>query len=85
MYVDAAIMPAKRENAILVPLASLLRDSDNLPFVYVQASPGKFARRHVDLGAQLPDGYVVKNGLADGEQVLADGAVFVQFAESLER
>jgi cobalt-zinc-cadmium efflux system membrane fusion protein len=85
MYVDAAIMPAKSETAILVPLASLLRDSDNLPFVYVQAAPGKFARRHVDLGAQLPDGYVVKAGLADGEQVLADGAIFIQFAESLER
>jgi len=85
MYVDTAIMPARSDDAILVPLASLLRDSDNLPFVYVQASPGKFARRHVTLGAQLPDGYVVKDGLKPGEQVLADGAVFVQFAESLER
>ena len=85
MYVDASIVPARSEDVIELPLASLLRDADNLPFVYVQDSPGKFARRHVELGAQLPDGYVVKGGLKDGEQVLADGAVFVQFAESLER
>jgi multidrug efflux pump subunit AcrA (membrane-fusion protein) len=84
MYVDTAIAPAKGEDAIEVPLKSLLRDADNLPFVYVQVSPGKFARRHVDLGAQLSDGYVVKTGLADGEQVLTDGAVFIQFADSLE-
>ncbi|HEX4423335.1 MAG TPA: efflux RND transporter periplasmic adaptor subunit [Kofleriaceae bacterium] len=85
MYVDAAIMPARGEDAIQVPLASLLRDADNLPFVYVQAAPGKFARRHIELGAQLPDGYVVHGGLKDGDQVLADGAVFIQFADSLER
>jgi multidrug efflux pump subunit AcrA (membrane-fusion protein) len=85
MYVDTAILPARSESAILVPLPSLLRDADNLPFVYVQAQPGKFARRHIHLGAQLPDGYVVTDGLADGDQVLADGAVFIQFADSLER
>ncbi len=85
MYVDTAITPAKTESAVVVPHSSLLRDSDNLSFVYVQASPGKFARRHVELGAQLPDGHVIKSGLTDGEQVLADGAVFIQFADSLER
>jgi cobalt-zinc-cadmium efflux system membrane fusion protein len=84
MYVDTAIMPAKSETAIEVPIAALLRDADNLPFVYVQAAPGKFERRHVNLGPQLPDGYAILGGLKDGEQVLADGAVFIQFADSLE-
>ncbi len=85
MYVDATILPARSEDTVIVPLASVLRDSDNLPFVYVQATPGTFARRHVELGDQLADGFAIKHGLADGEQVLADGALFVQFAESLER
>jgi RND family efflux transporter MFP subunit len=85
MYVDTAILPAHSESAILVPLPSLLRDADNLPFVYVEAQPGKFARRHLHLSSQLPDGYVVTDGLADGDHVLADGAVFIQFADSLER
>jgi len=85
MYVDTAILPARSEPAIEVPPSALLRDADNLPFVYVQVQPGKFARRHVQLGAQLPEGSVVTSGLADGDQVLADGAVFIQFAESLER
>lgn len=84
MYVDTAILPAKSETAIAIPIASLLRDADNLPFVYVQVQPGKFARRHVDLGPQVPDGYAITGGLKDGEQVLADGAVFIQFADSLE-
>ena len=35
MYVDAEILPAKPETAIVVPAAAVLRDADNLPFVYV--------------------------------------------------
>jgi cobalt-zinc-cadmium efflux system membrane fusion protein len=83
MYVDAAVMPAKEDSMIVVPLASVLRDSDNLPFVYVEAQPGKFGRRHIELGDQLADGFSVKSGLADGDKVLGEGAVFIQFADSL--
>jgi cobalt-zinc-cadmium efflux system membrane fusion protein len=83
MYVNAAIMPAKQDDLVVVPLDSVLRDADNLPFVYIEASPGKFARRHIELGDQLADGYTVKGGLKDGEQVLGTGAIFVQFADTL--
>ena len=85
MYVDAEIVPAKSEAAVVVPASAVLRDSDNLPFVYVQVSPGTFARRHVMLGAQLGNQYAIEDGLADGAQVLTDGALFVQFADSLEQ
>ncbi len=70
---------------MVVPDASVLRDEDNLPFVYVEVGPGKFARRHVKLGAELDDETVIESGLKDGDKVLADGALFVQFADSLER
>ncbi len=83
MFVDASIVPAKQDDLIVVPLDALLRDADNLPFVYVEVSPGKFARRHIDLGDQIADGYTVKTGLKDGEQVLGTGAIFLQFADSL--
>jgi cobalt-zinc-cadmium efflux system membrane fusion protein len=85
MYVDAEIVPAKTEEAIVVPTAAVLHDADNLPFVYVQTQPGTFARRHVQLGDQVGDGYAITNGLTDGTQVLTDGALFVQFADSLEQ
>lgn len=85
-YVDAAIEPARPEEALLVPEASVLRDEDNLPFVYVQAgAPGTFARRHVTLGDEVGGKEIVLKGLEPGEKVLGDGALFVQFADSLER
>jgi len=85
MYVDAEIMPAKTEITVLVASTAVLRDTDNLPFVYVEAKPGTFARRHVHLGSQLGDTYAITEGIADGETVLTDGALFVQFADSLEQ
>lgn len=85
MYVDAEIVPDHADEAVVVPAAAVLRDSDNMPFVYVQKQPGLFARQHVDLGDQVGDEYAIHKGLAGGEKVLADGALFVQFADSLEQ
>jgi cobalt-zinc-cadmium efflux system membrane fusion protein len=85
MYVDAEIVPAKSEVAVVLPGSAVLRDSDNLPFVYVQTAPGTFSRQHVTLGALVGDKYTIDAGLADGTQVLTDGALFVQFADSLEQ
>ncbi len=84
LYVDAAIHPSKPASAIVVPVASVLRDSDNLPFVYQLAAPGQYGRQHVTLGDQIGETYIVDDGLEDGQTVLTDGAVFVQFADSLE-
>lgn len=85
MYVDVTISPVNRERAILVPSASVLRDDDNLPFVYVEAGPNEFARRRIDLGDQAGASMIVRSGLSPGERVVGDGALFVQFADSLER
>ncbi len=85
MYVSVEIRPGAPENEIVVPTAAVLRDDDNLPFLYVQKGPGQFARRHVALGDVVGDDYVIASGLHPGEQVLAAGAVFIQFAENLSQ
>lgn len=85
MYVNAEIVPGKPTDTMLLPSAAVLRDEDNLPFVYVEAGPGQFARRHVELGTQVDDKFEIASGVSAGDKVLADGAVFVQFADSLER
>ena len=85
MYVDVAISPLKPEEALTVPASAVLRDDDNLPFVYVRAGTGEFARRRIELGDQVGDDFIVRSGLSEGEQVIGDGALFVQFAQSLEQ
>ena len=40
---------------LVVPTTAVLYDDDNLPFVYVQVEPGKFAQRLVKIGGQQGD------------------------------
>ena len=82
MFVRVQIKSAHEHRGILVPTSSVLRDDQNLPFVFVAAGPNGFARRRIDLGSRVGDSYEVTSGLAGGDQVVGDGALFLQFAES---
>jgi cobalt-zinc-cadmium efflux system membrane fusion protein len=82
MFVRVLIKSRQEHHGILVPVASVLRDDQNLPYVFVAAGANGFARRRVDLGTRIGNDYEITSGLADGDQVVTDGALFLQFAES---
>jgi cobalt-zinc-cadmium efflux system membrane fusion protein len=82
MYVQVHIRDAQADTGLLVPVSAILRDEENLPFVYVRQSDGSFARRPVTLGYRSDDRYDITNGLRAGEQIVADGAIFVQFMQN---
>jgi cobalt-zinc-cadmium efflux system membrane fusion protein len=82
MFVRVEIKARDEHRGILVPLSSVLRDDQNLPFVFVEATTGAFARRRVDLGRRVGDQYEIPTGLAAGDKVVGNGALFLQFAES---
>ncbi len=82
MYVKVTINSDVKRNGILVPAAAVLRDEQNLPFVFVQAPKGGYERRSVTLGAHVGNNYEVLSGLTVGEKVVTEGALFLQFAES---
>jgi cobalt-zinc-cadmium efflux system membrane fusion protein len=84
MFVEAAIRTGSQPGVLAVPAAAVLRDDKNEPIVYVQVEPGKFAQRSVTIGT-LQDGMIaITAGLQKGENVLADGSLFVQFATSIQ-
>jgi cobalt-zinc-cadmium efflux system membrane fusion protein len=66
---------------LLVPVSAILRDDENLPFVYVVQSDDSYARRHVTLGPRSGDQVVVPSGLASGDRIVDDGALFLQFRQ----
>ncbi len=82
MFVRVKITSRAEHRGILVPASSVLRDEENLPFVFLAAAGNGFARRRVTLGTRVGDLYEVTSGLAAGDQVVAEGALFLQFAES---
>jgi len=82
MYVHVLIQSRQQSSGILVPDSAVLRDDENLPFVYVTQRDGSFARRHVTLGERVGDRYLITAGLRAGDQVAIDGALFVQFMQN---
>jgi cobalt-zinc-cadmium efflux system membrane fusion protein len=81
MYVRARIAARNESRSLLAPVSAVLRDDENLPFVYVAQSDGSFARRHVSLGNRAGDDYAIGAGLRPGERIVADGAIFLQFMQ----
>jgi len=85
MYVVATVNAGTIQNAIALPDAAVLRDSENQPFVYVEAPSSQFGRRSVTLGESLNGHTEITSGLKTGDQVVGNGSLFLQFANSLQR
>ena len=82
MYVPVTIVSRKDSTGLLIPAAAVLRDDENLPFVYVAQSDGGFARRPVTLGYSDGEHDLVSDGLHAGDKIVAQGAIFLRFIET---
>ncbi|HUX72708.1 MAG TPA: efflux RND transporter periplasmic adaptor subunit [Steroidobacteraceae bacterium] len=82
MYVRVLIHSRRQSSGLLVPTSAILRDAENLPFVYTRQSDGSFARRAVTLGYRDGDRYDIAAGLRAGERIVVEGAIFVQFMQN---
>jgi membrane fusion protein, heavy metal efflux system len=85
MYVSVTVNAGTILKALALPDAAVLRDGQNLPFVYAAASSNQFGRRSVTLGESLNGQTQITSGLKAGDQVIGNGSLFVQFANSLQR
>lgn len=81
MYVQVNIQDRQATQGILIPVSAVMRDDENLPYVYVRQSDGRFARAHVTLGYRSGAQYAIAGGLRPGQQVVTDGALFLQFMQ----
>jgi cobalt-zinc-cadmium efflux system membrane fusion protein len=82
MYVHVLIQARQDTTGLLVPVSSILRDDENLPFVYVAQTDGSFARQHVSLNHRVGDQYQIDDGVKAGDQVVIEGGLFVQFMQN---
>lgn len=85
MYVVATVDAGTVQNAIAVPDAAVLRDTENMPFVYVEVATNQFGRRSVTLGESIQGKTQIISGLKPGDRIIGDGSLFLQFANSLQR
>lgn len=84
MYVTAMLQAGVIRDALTVPDAAVLRDTENMPFVYAQSGANQFARRLVKVGDSQAGRTQITDGLKEGDRVVGDGSLFLQFKNSLQ-
>ncbi|HEV2136099.1 MAG TPA: efflux RND transporter periplasmic adaptor subunit [Terracidiphilus sp.] len=84
MYCTVEVTAGTLTNTIAVPDASILRDDNNEPFVYVALDGNQFGRREVMVGTAQDGRTQILKGLSIGDRVVGDGSLFLQFANSLQ-
>jgi cobalt-zinc-cadmium efflux system membrane fusion protein len=82
LFVRVEIQSNVEHHGLLVPVAAVLLDEQSLPFVFVVDATGGFSRRQITRGHRVADQFEVTSGLKEGDQVVAEGALFIQFAET---
>jgi cobalt-zinc-cadmium efflux system membrane fusion protein len=84
LFLDVTIQDKSQRQALVVPTTSVLYDDQNFPFVYVQVEAGKFAQKPVKIGGQQQDQIEILDGLKEGDRVVSQGSVFLQFANTFQ-
>ena len=82
MYVQVQIQSRQQYRGLLLPVSAVLRNDENLPYVYVLTADGSYARRSVTLGTRIDDRFVIPQGLQAGDEVVVDGSIFLNFIET---
>jgi cobalt-zinc-cadmium efflux system membrane fusion protein len=82
MYVRVLIHSRGEQTGLLVPVAAVLRDEEDLPFVYLANSDTSYSRRRITLGGRVGDRYETTAGVAAGDQVVIEGGLFLQFMQN---
>jgi cobalt-zinc-cadmium efflux system membrane fusion protein len=85
MYVTADVRAGTIANALVVPDTAILRDDQNMPYVYRQTGTNQFERQAVTLGESQNGQTQLVTGVKAGDHVVGDGSLFLQFQNSLQR
>jgi len=84
MYVNATVQAGKINDALTVPDAAVLRDTENQPFVYALMGANQFSRQSVTVGDSHNGRTQITSGLKQGQRIAGDGSLFLQFKNSLQ-
>ena len=84
MYVNATVQAGKITDALTVPDAAVLRDTENQPFVYALTGANQFSRQSVTVGDSHDGRTQITSGLKQGQRIAGDGSLFLQFKNSLQ-
>jgi cobalt-zinc-cadmium efflux system membrane fusion protein len=83
LFVDVSIAGPTRHKVLVVPTTAVLYDEQNLPFVYMDIGQGRFEQRTVSIGTQQGADTEITSGLKNGDRIVGQGSLFLQFAATI--
>ena len=84
MYCTVTVSAGILKNVLSIPVAAVLRDDNNQPFVYALSGENQFTRRDVVTGETQDNQTQIMKGIAQGDKIVGNGSLFLQFANSLQ-
>ncbi len=73
LYVRAILTQGEKDDALLVPQRSLLRDNRGEAYVYTVTADNKIERRSLTVGNAYKDSWLVLDGMKPGDKVVVEG------------
>jgi RND family efflux transporter MFP subunit len=73
MMSDIIITTGKSVNAITVPVEAVIRDADDLTYVFVVNAANKAIRKRIATGGLSANEVLITNGLQNGDKVVVEG------------
>ncbi|WP_258240387.1 efflux RND transporter periplasmic adaptor subunit [Pseudidiomarina homiensis] len=78
MYVTAEVASGSLQDALLVPQTGVSRDPRGRAIAMVVNQEGKVEQRYLELDGTSADAWIVRSGLAAGDQVIVEGLQKIQ-------
>lgn len=72
MFVKAFIVEARKENAILIPQAVVMRDTKGEPYVYIAGKNGTAEQKSIEISRSMGNRWLVNSGLNKGDRIIVD-------------
>ncbi len=85
LFLDAVIHTKTMKNVLSIPTSAVLYDANNMPFLYVQAEGNQFSQRMVTTGSQQNNEIEIAGGVKEGEKIVTQGSVFLQFENTYQK
>ena len=73
MYVRASLEEGVREEGILVPQKSIMRDATGAPSAFVLTSENKVEKRSIKTDRAIADQWLIAEGLQSGDRLITEG------------
>ncbi|MFC0181982.1 RND family efflux transporter, MFP subunit [Pseudarcicella hirudinis] len=83
MISDIKISTGKTVDAISVPAESVVRDADNITYVFIVNDQNKAIRKRIATGGLSADGILITNGLQSGDKVVVAGQTKIKDGQTV--